>query len=71
MLLYSLLAIVLSAVLSAGASLKPVTSFGSNPTSLQMYLYVPDKVEQKPAIIVAVSNAKALSVQKDGALTGD
>ncbi|KAI0536208.1 Alpha/Beta hydrolase protein [Xylaria digitata] len=30
-----------------------VTSFGSNPTGLQMYIYVPDKVTQKPPVIVA------------------
>jgi len=41
--------------LAWGASLKPVTSFGANPTSLQMYLYVPDKLAEKPPVIVAVS----------------
>lgn len=62
MLFYSLLTVVASAALSAGASLKPVTGFGSNPTSLQMYLYTPDKVAEKPAIIVAVSYAQTVSV---------
>lgn len=37
-----------------GASLQRVSSFGSNPSSIQMYIYVPDKVAANPAIIVAV-----------------
>ncbi|KIH93284.1 feruloyl esterase B precursor [Sporothrix brasiliensis 5110] len=53
MLFWSLVTVVASAAFAAGASLKPVTSFGANPTSIQMYLYVPDKVAEKPAIIVA------------------
>jgi poly(3-hydroxybutyrate) depolymerase len=36
------------------ASLTKVTNFGSNPTSIDMNIYVPDKVATKPAIIVAV-----------------
>ncbi|KAI0406359.1 Alpha/Beta hydrolase protein [Xylaria palmicola] len=37
-----------------GASLQQVSSFGSNPTSIQMYIYVPDKVATSPPIIVAL-----------------
>lgn len=37
-----------------GASLQQVSNFGSNPSSIQMYIYVPDKVAANPAIIVAV-----------------
>lgn len=37
-----------------GASLQAVTNFGTNPTNIQMYIYVPDKLAAKPAIIVAV-----------------
>jgi hypothetical protein len=37
------------------ASLTKVTNFGSNPTSIDMYIYVPDKVATRPAVIVAVS----------------
>ncbi|KAL3423278.1 PHB depolymerase family esterase [Phlyctema vagabunda] len=36
------------------ASLQQVTSFGSNPTGAQMYIYVPDKLASNPAIIVAI-----------------
>jgi len=42
------------AALAQSASLKQVTNFGSNPTGLQMYIYVPDKVAASPAIIVAL-----------------
>jgi acetylxylan esterase len=37
-----------------GALLR-VNDFGSNPTNLQMNIYVPAKVAPKPAIILAVS----------------
>lgn len=53
-MLRSLFALVTSAGLALGASLQQVTNFGENPTGLQMYLYVPDKVAEKPAIIVAL-----------------
>ena len=43
-----------SAGLVLGASLQQVTNFGTNPTSIQMYIYVPDKVASNPALIVAV-----------------
>ena len=46
-------AIVLSQPAHA-ASLTQVTSFGTNPSNLNMYVYVPDKVAAKPAILVAV-----------------
>ena len=36
------------------ASLQAVSDFGSNPTKIQMYIYVPDKLATKPAVIVAV-----------------
>ena len=38
-----------------GASLQAVTSFGANPSSIQVFNYVPDKLAAKPAIVVAVS----------------
>jgi hypothetical protein len=37
------------------ASLQTVADFGTNPTKIQMYIYVPDKLATKPAVIVAVS----------------
>ncbi|KAI1179248.1 carbohydrate esterase family 1 protein [Nemania sp. FL0916] len=36
------------------ASLQQVTGFGNNPSSLQMYIYVPDVVPTNPAVIVAL-----------------
>jgi poly(hydroxyalkanoate) depolymerase family esterase len=36
------------------ATLTEVTSFGTNPSNLQMYLYVPDSVTANPAVVVAV-----------------
>ncbi|KAH8882448.1 feruloyl esterase B [Thozetella sp. PMI_491] len=50
----SLFTLALSAGLAVGASLKQVTNFGENPSSIQMYIYVPDKVASKPAVIVAL-----------------
>ncbi|MFJ2443535.1 PHB depolymerase family esterase [Streptomyces sp. NPDC087658] len=38
----------------AAASLTEVTGFGANPSNLQMYLYVPDNVATRPAVLVAV-----------------
>jgi acetylxylan esterase len=58
MLLRSMLVSVAMAGLAMGASLQQVTSFGNNPTGINMYIYVPDKVAAKPAIIVAVSCGK-------------
>ncbi|WP_328869487.1 PHB depolymerase family esterase [Streptomyces sp. NBC_00287] len=36
------------------ATLTEVTNFGSNPSNLQMYVYVPDTVTDHPAVLVAV-----------------
>ncbi|MER6132202.1 PHB depolymerase family esterase [Streptomyces sp. NPDC001815] len=36
------------------AALTEVANFGSNPSNLQMYLYVPDSVTANPAVVVAV-----------------
>ncbi|NYF40834.1 poly(hydroxyalkanoate) depolymerase family esterase [Streptosporangium sandarakinum] len=38
----------------AAASLTRVTGFGNNPTNLNMYLYVPDRVAARPALLVLV-----------------
>jgi hypothetical protein len=46
------LAWLLPVVLSA--SLTQVNNFGDNPGSLQMYIYVPNTLASKPAVIVAV-----------------
>ncbi|KAK5657244.1 hypothetical protein OQA88_3303 [Cercophora sp. LCS_1] len=47
----SLLGFVASAT---AASLQRVTDFGGNPTRINMFIYVPDKVAANPAIIVAL-----------------
>jgi poly(hydroxyalkanoate) depolymerase family esterase len=39
---------------ASAASLVQVTNFGSNPGSLQMYVYVPDSVKASPPILVAM-----------------
>ena len=54
MLFYSIFYFALLTGLASCASLTRVTEFGANPTELQMFLYVPDKVADNPAIIVAV-----------------
>ncbi len=37
-------------------SLQQVNSFGSNPSNIQMFIYVPNKLANNPPIIVAVSH---------------
>ncbi|MDQ0934773.1 extracellular catalytic domain type 1 short-chain-length polyhydroxyalkanoate depolymerase [Streptomyces turgidiscabies] len=39
---------------AAAASLTRVTGFGNNPTNLNMYVYVPDRVAPRPALLVLV-----------------
>ena len=36
------------------ATLTQVPNFGSNPSGARMYIYVPDKLQAKPAILTAV-----------------
>ncbi|KAK3395463.1 Alpha/Beta hydrolase protein [Sordaria brevicollis] len=36
------------------ASLQQVSNFGSNPSGVKMYIYVPNKLATKPAIVVAI-----------------
>jgi len=54
LLLPYLLLIVASLSLSLGASLTPVTNFGTNPTNVGMYIYVPTNLKTNPAIVVAL-----------------
>lgn len=58
MFLRTFLGLAATAATGLGASLQQVNSFGSNPTNIQMFIYVPDKVAAKPAIIVAVSKRR-------------
>jgi hypothetical protein len=51
----SLLVFSVFVALGLSASLVQVTDFGGNPSKINMYIYVPDKLAAKPAIIVAVS----------------
>ncbi|MGW1058236.1 extracellular catalytic domain type 1 short-chain-length polyhydroxyalkanoate depolymerase [Micromonospora rubida] len=39
---------------ASAAALTEVTGFGTNPSNLRMYLYVPDNVAPRPALVVAV-----------------
>jgi poly(hydroxyalkanoate) depolymerase family esterase len=39
---------------AAAASLAQITGFGNNPTNLNMYLYAPDHLAPKPALLVLV-----------------
>jgi poly(hydroxyalkanoate) depolymerase family esterase len=39
---------------AAAASLTQVTNFGTNPTNLQMYVYVPNNVKPNPSILLAL-----------------
>lgn len=55
----ALLALVLGAALltagpAAAATLTRVTDFGANPTNLGMYVYAPDAVAPRPALLVLV-----------------
>lgn len=49
-----LAAALLTAPPATAASLTEVTDFGSNPSNLRMHLYVPDTVQERPAVVVAV-----------------
>jgi poly(hydroxyalkanoate) depolymerase family esterase len=53
-LLVAAIAVVVSAPTAAAASLVQITDFGFNPTNLGMYVYVPNSVAARPAILVAV-----------------
>ncbi|RKN51170.1 PHB depolymerase family esterase [Micromonospora endolithica] len=39
---------------ASAATLTEVTGFGTNPSNLRMYLYVPDRVAPRPGLLVAV-----------------
>ena len=54
MLFQAVLGLLAAAPVAFAAKLEKVADFGSNPTKINMYIYVPDKVAAKPAVIVAV-----------------
>lgn len=39
---------------ASAAALTEVTSFGTNPTGLRMHVYVPDRVQEKPPVLLAI-----------------
>lgn len=47
-------AVLLAASPVSAATLNRVTDFGTNPTGLNMYVYVPDNVAPQPALLVLV-----------------
>ncbi|HET6707321.1 PHB depolymerase family esterase [Amycolatopsis sp.] len=48
------IALVVAAQPASAATLTRVTDFGSNPSNLNMYTYVPDRVAARPALLVAI-----------------
>jgi acetylxylan esterase len=46
--------VLLGARPALAASLTQVTNFGNNPSGLNMYIYVPDNVAARPALLVAI-----------------
>jgi len=48
------IAVTAPAAAAPAASLTQVTNFGNNPSNLQMYEYVPNSVQQHPAILLAL-----------------
>jgi acetylxylan esterase len=55
--LHSIFYVLALPFLSNGA-LVAVPDFGSNPTGLEMNIYVPTKLANSPAVILAVSNSQ-------------
>ncbi len=46
--------VLLAAKPAAAATLTPVSNFGNNPSGLNMYIYVPNNVAARPALLVAI-----------------
>jgi poly(hydroxyalkanoate) depolymerase family esterase len=47
-------ALILLAQPASAATLTQVTNFGTNPTNLQMHIYVPNQLAARPGVLVAV-----------------
>ncbi|KAK1834554.1 Alpha/Beta hydrolase protein [Podospora conica] len=54
MMFTNLLGLVATATVGMGASLQQVNNWGANPTKIQMFIYVPDKLAAKPPVVVAL-----------------
>jgi hypothetical protein len=52
---HSIAALSLFIFTGHGAKLTKVDNFGFNPTDIQMYIYVPDRLAPKPAVVMGVS----------------
>ncbi|GAA2184468.1 extracellular catalytic domain type 1 short-chain-length polyhydroxyalkanoate depolymerase [Micromonospora lupini] len=52
--LATMTAVVTLATPASAATLTQVSNFGTNPTNLQMHLYVPDRVAARPALLLAL-----------------
>lgn len=52
---HSIAALSLFILTGHGAKLTKVDNFGFNPTDIQMYIYVPDRLAPKPAVVMGVS----------------
>ncbi|MBO0867979.1 MAG: PHB depolymerase family esterase [Micromonosporaceae bacterium] len=50
----AMMVVLLSGRPAAAATLTRVTNFGNNPSNLNMYIYVPDRVAARPALLVAI-----------------
>lgn len=57
-MLRPLVGIMAHAAVVLGASLQEVTDFGSNPTGLQMFTYIPDELAASRPVVVAVSSPR-------------
>ena len=53
-MLRSLFLSALAATTALCASLQQVSNFGQNPSGIQMYIYVPDRLASNPAVVVSV-----------------
>ena len=68
-MLKSVFLAALAAAPCLGAGLTQVTNFGTNPTGIQVYAYVPSSVKSKPTIIVGVSPSLARGTDSEAVLT--
>ena len=50
----SILTAIITIATTVDGALTRVNDFGTNPTNLQMNIYVPAKLADKPAVIIAV-----------------
>lgn len=61
----SIFTVLATAAMASAAQLQQVTNWGDNPTNIQMFIYVPDRVAANPAVIVAVGNIPPFRRKKE------